>query len=283
MDADSTDTEPAAEELSPMLAELAELAGRVGDPDPVVTSRTRLRFGESGLTRSAGQLADLALWWAGVRGDDRAPAPEEVLTLRLAATTVPTSGAFGWGRALVERAVDAGTDLVLLSAQDDAAARLVAAAVLQLDPVEAAGWPMARRVADEAWMGEVLALRDGLSRLRRRTDGMGPVGADVLVEAMAGPVLGAAAAVALTGAARRTPVLLDGAGAVAAALLARRASYPANQWWRLAHPGAGAPFDKAVESLSLVPVLDFGLTLQDGIGARLALAVLTEAAGLLGR
>lgn len=277
---------------------LADLAGRVGDPDLAATSGARMRMGELGLMRSGGRLAELGLWWVGVRGDDRAAAPTRVLHAG-PDPAQPDSDRDGdrdedpdvisavrAGRDLVESAVDAGCEVVVLSVADPVAARLAAAAVLQLDAVEAAGWPMVRRMDDEEWMSEVLGLRDGLLRVQRETGrggSVGPVTAGAVLRAVRSPVLARATAVALTAAARRTPVLLDGATAVVAALVARRAAYAANQWWLLAQPGSGEPFGKACESLSLTPVVDLGLSLEDGAGGRITLAVLAEAAGLLAR
>ncbi len=272
-------------------------AALVGDPDAAAASRARLRLDEAGLLRAAGRLGVLAAWWAGARGDDRAPAPERVLVLG----GTPATGvdeAIVWGIEQVNESVDSGTELLLVTLPDRTDAprgpveRIAVAALLPLDPIEAAEWPMTREMDDEDWTREVIALRDGLHDLgthlgRDLTRGVGGtiVAQDVepLLHELADPALAAGTAAALTAAVRRTPVLLDGAGATAAALLARRIGYSANQWWQSAQCGQGGPFDKAVASMHLEPLLNLGASLQDGSGARIAQVMLREAAALLRR
>jgi nicotinate-nucleotide--dimethylbenzimidazole phosphoribosyltransferase len=177
----------------------------------------------------------------------------------------------------VDDAVDRGVELILLAVRDDAAARLVAAKMLALTAVEASGWPLENGLDDEDWMDAVTDLRDGLWRLRGRSEVT-----EVLRE-VASPDLAAATAIALHAAGRRTPVLLDGEGATCAALLARRGGYAANQWWQIAHTAGSSLMDQAIASLQLDPILRLGLRVQDGTGARLGLEVLVEAARLLAR
>jgi nicotinate-nucleotide--dimethylbenzimidazole phosphoribosyltransferase len=90
---------------------------------------------------------------------------------------------------------------------------------------------------------------------------------------MAGAVLGAAG--------RRTPVLVDGFIASAAALAAIRLVPAAADYCIFAHRSAERGHDVLLRSLDARPLLDLGLRLGEGSGALLALPLLRAAARLL--
>jgi NaMN:DMB phosphoribosyltransferase len=181
-----------------------------------------------------------------------------------------------WGLRRADAIADAGIDLILLALDCDEPARLAIAELLELDPVEASGWPLEQGMDDEQWMADVVRLRDGLRRTRGlRRDLAG------LLAAIGSPLLAAATALLVQSGVRRTPVLLDGTGALAAALLARQTSSVVEQWWQIGHADSRALTGKAVGALRLTPLLRLGITAQNGLGARLALGLLAEAAGLL--
>jgi nicotinate-nucleotide--dimethylbenzimidazole phosphoribosyltransferase len=260
-----------------------DLLGRsVSEPDVGSYSAARERLEQSGLQARMGRLADLAAWWAGVRGDASAAPPSRTLTVMDASADRRPAGlsidqAVIWGIEAADRAADSGVDLLLMAVDDDRGARLVTAELLDLDPVEASGWPLPQRMDDEEWMDQVLDLRDGLRRTRGTR-----VDLAVLLGAADSPALAAAAGLAVQAAVRRTPILLDGEGALAAALLARRASFVATQWWQVAQAREATLVTKALQTLQLEPLVSLGLRAQDGTGARLGLAVLAQAAALLG-
>jgi nicotinate-nucleotide--dimethylbenzimidazole phosphoribosyltransferase len=184
--------------------------------------------------------------------------------------------AIAWAVALVDAAVDAGTDLLLLGVPDPFPGRLVAAALMGLDPVEATGWPDEAGLDDESWMAEVAALRDGLVGLR-------PVRGEPLelLRALGNPGIAAGTAALLQAAARRTAALLDGPGAATVGLLARRAVRASRGWWQ-AGSGSGLNLhERSLNSLRLEPLVQLAVQREDGTGARLGLAVLETAAGLL--
>jgi nicotinate-nucleotide--dimethylbenzimidazole phosphoribosyltransferase len=184
--------------------------------------------------------------------------------------------AIGWAVALVDAAVDAGTDLLLLGVPDPFPGRLLAAALMGLDPVEATGWPDEAGLDDESWMAEVAALRDGLVGLR-------PVRGEPLelLRALGHPGVAAGTAALLQAAARRTPVLLDGPGAATVALLARRAVRASRGWWQAGSGSGQNLHERSLTSLRLEPLVRLEVQREDGTGARLGLAVLEAAAGLL--
>lgn len=285
--------------------DLDALGRRAGEPDLAVAAAVRQWLIDHDRGTRLGRLVELAAWWAGVAGHAQAPPPartawglETFDPLGAAAVPAPEAGAPGevattdpdqgitaalsWGLARADELADTGTDLILLAIQDTpqvaAASLLLAADLLALDPVESIGWPTdgPDGLDDEAWMDAVVDLRDGLFRTRGLRGDL-----TALLAAAGSLELAAATALLVQACIRRTPVLLDGDNALAAALLARRAVYGGNLWWQCAHAGDTELSARVLASLQLQPVLDLGLAVQDGTGARLALPILVEAAGLL--
>src|SRR6266516_3930290 len=106
--------------------------------------------------------------------------------------------------------------------------------------------------------------------------------ASCLIAAFTGLPPAALAGLALAGAARRVPVLLDGVNAGAAALVAvaiePRVAGFLIAGHRSVEPGAGA----AMEHLGLEPLLDLRMRLGEGTGALLAVPIVRAAAAVLG-
>jgi len=275
---------------------LAARLGDVGEPDTLAVDAAQATLGgPSGEEPPAdlGRLGELALWWAGVRGDGRAAAPRQVLMAgadpavaarRAGATAVPlpdrdgaldVDDALAWGLATADGAADRGVALIVL-VLDDPATRPLAADLLGTDAVEATGWPADRGLSDRDWMAEVTALRDRLWALRglrgRPTD---------LLRALGSPAVAGAVALLVQAGVRRTPVLLDGPGATAAALLARRAAHPVTAWWQAADASGDPLHRRGLDSLGLVPLTALGVRVSDGTAALPALGVLDQAAALL--
>jgi len=175
------------------------------------------------------------------------------------------------GSARADAAVDAGADLLVVSGSgDQARGVLVAAVLLDLEPVRAVG---TASTAD--WARTTLAVRDGLREARRhRAD---PVS---LLDVTGAAAVGELAGLLAQAATRRTPVLLDGSSLVAAgALVADRLAPGAAAWW-LAGQAPPTPAARAAHtSLRLVPLLDLGLDAP--AGADLAFDVLRAAVALV--
>jgi nicotinate-nucleotide--dimethylbenzimidazole phosphoribosyltransferase len=199
------------------------------------------------------------------------PEPAPGLDARRLEPGDDAAAAFEAGRALADTEVDSGADLLMVAGiGDPARATALVAAFTWTEPAKAA----ARGVDDSAWVRTTGIVRDALRDLRgRRDDPMAvlTVAGDATVAGLAG--------VCFQAAVRRTPVLLDGLGAVAAALGAARLAPGAVDWWLAADLGAAGPQRKAIEELSLDPVLALDLRLDDGTGAALALAVLQTLLG----
>jgi len=130
----------------------------------------------------------------------------------------------------------------------------------------------------EAWMALAVEVRDTRRRcLEFRAD---PVH---LLEALASPRLAAVAALVLRAAARRTPVLLDGPAAAAAALVAYEAQPRAVRWWAAADLGPEPLHELALTRIGQRPILGLGTGLGDGMAGLLALPVVQAAARLADR
>jgi len=87
--------------------------------------------------------------------------------------------------------------------------------------------------------------------------------------------------VALAGAARRVPVIVDGFIAGAAALAAVRLKAEVREYLIAGHRSAEPGHRHVLESLALSPYLDLGLRLGEGTGAALCIGLVRAAAAIL--
>ncbi|OLE26378.1 MAG: hypothetical protein AUG44_13110 [Actinobacteria bacterium 13_1_20CM_3_71_11] len=188
--------------------------------------------------------------------------------------------ALRYGYRLAESAVDSGTDLLVLAAggpgQETAAVALISATT----GAEAPGLLPAVRLAggrydDNAWMVRCAAVRDALHRTR--STARQP---KELLAALGGADLAVAAGVVLGAAARRTPVLIDGPVAVAAALVARDLAIESRLWLLLADHGGHPAVVSGADVLGVSAVAELKLGLGEG-AAGLAVLPLIQSALLL--
>jgi len=234
---------------------------------------------EAGRARVAGDataLDDLAAWLAGVQGSYP---PNDLGRVRAllfgtahpqAATIViadlvgagvqavaPLSGAvtdgIDTGVGLVDTLVDEGADLLVVGARCTPAlgtAAAVAVSVLtDTEPVKVL--PRGTVLDPQTWIQQALDVRDR----RRAAMGASEV-PDDLLEALGDTDLAAITACLLRAAARRTPVLIDGPVAAAAALLAHRVQPRVGLWLRAADRGEDPVQQLAIERIDLPTVLD---------------------------
>lgn len=194
----------------------------------------------------------------------------------------PTAGSAEEGRAVADAEADAGTDLLVVAGVDTQAvvpALVVVAALAGLEPVavvaSSASTSTGGRLDDAHWMTTVTAVRDGLRAARKAGDD--PV--DVLAAvgrsdlAFLSGLLGQAAL-------RRTPVVLDGVVAGAAALATDRMSPEAAPWWIAGHDDGEPASRAALAVLGLEPLLALGA--PAGLGGLLAVPLLQAAVELGG-
>ncbi|MGI8870699.1 MAG: nicotinate-nucleotide--dimethylbenzimidazole phosphoribosyltransferase [Mycobacteriales bacterium] len=169
--------------------------------------------------------------------------------------------------------VDGGADLLMVAASGvavSAPAATIVGVILRADPSSVTG--RGSGIEDAGWMRKVVVIRDAMRRGRRfyaepaellRTAG----GADLA--AMVGFLMQAGV--------RRTPVLLDGVAASAAALLARDIAWSATNWWLASCTGEEPAHRKALEAMTLEPLLDADIRIGGGAAALAALPVLRAA------
>jgi len=235
-----------------------------------------------------GRLATLASWWERVApsspggprrvehrwvpGPVALAPPSRAPVWEFPPEVPPTvADAYAWGAAAADAAADAGTDLLLVSVADAAATATLGAHLLGFDPVDAIGWPARAGLDDATWIADVAALRDGLRRVREQFE------PTTLLEDLGSPAVAAGVGLLLQAGVRRTPVMLDGAGAVACAQLAYRVTRRVRGWWQVAQSNGSVLHDAALEKLLLEPLLRLDVHAEDGTAARLALAVLEAA------
>lgn len=178
------------------------------------------------------------------------------------------------GTQLADRAIDAGTDLVVLAAcgaGSDIAAMTVVVMFAGGEPSTLI--PRADladgRIDDEAWMRWCVAARDALFRVRDRNRA-----GRAMLSALGGGDLAVATGILLQAAQRRTPVLIDGPVGAAAALVAREMAGETPRWLLLADHGGHPTTKLAATVLSLPQITDFHLGLGEGCGSLTALPVI---------
>jgi nicotinate-nucleotide--dimethylbenzimidazole phosphoribosyltransferase len=181
------------------------------------------------------------------------------------------------GRELADEEVDSGADLLVAGAVGVGAttpASALVAAITGVEPVAVVG--RGSGIDDDAWMRKAAAIRDTLRRARPHV--RDPL---ALLRVAGGVDLAVLAGFLLQAAVRRTPALIDGLVAGAAALVADELAPGARAWWLLGQRSPEPAMALAAEHLELPPLLDLGVRLEDGTGALTAVPLLSMAARLL--
>jgi nicotinate-nucleotide--dimethylbenzimidazole phosphoribosyltransferase len=177
------------------------------------------------------------------------------------------------GMAAADREVDAGADLLIaveLSGASAVAAAMLISVLTDTEPVKVVGRPPGTDDAD--WIANCAAIRD--SRRLAWPHRSEPL---ELLEVAANRELAALTGFVLQAANRRTPVLLDGVPAAAAAALAQLACPRVVRWLQAAQLSPDPAHDLALQRLGLTPILRLDIWHGAGVGALLALPVLRAA------
>ncbi|HKA67976.1 MAG TPA: nicotinate-nucleotide--dimethylbenzimidazole phosphoribosyltransferase [Actinomycetes bacterium] len=195
-----------------------------------------------------------------------------------AVTRVEAEQAFLAGAAIADDEVDSGADLLLATMVGVAASTPAAVLTGVLTRSDAAAITgRGSGIDDAAWMRKCAIVRDALRRAR-------PLLADqiALLAACGGADFAAVAGFLLEAAVRRTPVIVDGLPATAAALVGQRLGYRSVEWWlAAASAGADPGLRKALDRMGLTAVSDTGAKLGPGAAALLGLPLVRAAADLL--
>lgn len=172
------------------------------------------------------------------------------------------------GMNLASIEISKGLDILVVTAVASGA-RLPALAVLRL-LTERPEIELTNEKKERDWIAAALVLH--------QPDRLDPL--DIL-RTVGGLDLAALAGLILTGAAARIPVVLDGLGAAAAALLASYLSPAVRAYWLAAHRTGDPALDVALRALGARPLLDLGIKAAPGCGGVLALHLVEAAARLV--
>ena len=194
-----------------------------------------------------------------------------------ACSRAEASTAFRFGMALADAEIDAGADILLpalIGVGHTTPAAVLIAVLTGSDAAAVTG--RGSGIDDAAWVLKCAAIRDALRPARKAL-------ADQidLLATSAGPDYAALTGFIIRAAARKTPVLIDGPGVIAAALLAQRIAFRAPEWFLVADRCSDPGFRKALDRLNLEPLLDFELRVGAGCAALMALPVLRSAISVL--
>ena len=152
---------------------------------------------------------------------------------------------------------DAGRGLTTVAAG-------VIATICSVEPVKAVG--RGSGIDDDAWRTKVAVMRDAMYRVR---DDRGDPSR--VLRRIGSPDLVVMASFLAQCAVRRTPVLVDGLGSLAAALCAHMMAPGAGAWWMVASQSGEPTHRHALKALHATPLLQMNLC--NGLGAAGVMAV----------
>lgn len=178
---------------------------------------------------------------------------------------------------VADQEIDAGTDLLIpgdLAVGNTTVAAALYGVFTRTEPVEAVG--RGSGINDHVWKVKTAAVRDAMFRVRGFRDDEHRVIAEI-----GGPDFAFLVGLIAQAAARRTPVLVDGAYAAVAAYVAERLA-PGTKRWLIAGQLSPEPCHLGcVQALGLTPVLALDMTTGQAAGALAALPAINLAAELV--
>lgn len=189
--------------------------------------------------------------------------------------SMSAADAFDVGTAAADERIERGSGLLIVADPSPSLASALLVSVLTgREPV--ALLPRGAAAVDtDRWIMRAESLRDqrrGVAGLRKQPG--------ELLEALETPSLAATTGLIMRAVSRRTPVVLDGPGAAAAALLCHDVQARAARWWRFADRSPDPVHATVLRELSATPLLDLGTSAGDGVAGLLALPLLRAAAVL---
>ncbi|CRK55666.1 Nicotinate-nucleotide--dimethylbenzimidazole phosphoribosyltransferase [Alloactinosynnema sp. L-07] len=194
-----------------------------------------------------------------------------------ALTQDEVEAAIAAGKAIADEEIDGGADLLVagdMGIGNTTPAAVLIAALTGAEPVAVVG--RGTGIDDQTWMRKAVAIRDAVRRARR-------VSADpvALLRTATGADIAAMAAFLAQAAVRRTPVILDGVIAGAAALAAEELAPGASQWWIAGHRSVEPAHTLVLDHLDLKPILELDMRLGEGSGAAAAIPLVAMATRVL--
>jgi nicotinate-nucleotide--dimethylbenzimidazole phosphoribosyltransferase len=254
----------------------------LGPENPTAQGVQQMARGDAAIN-SAVRSADglLVLVDAGIRGGDKLDLGPGVLSFRTgdatenftqqsAMTLEDASAAVQTGIAIAFSLADAGMDLLALgqlSAGSQPASAAIVAALTGATPSELS--PQDSDVVTKA-------LR--LHGLDKAEHGCGPL---EILSLVGGFDIGVLTGLILASASIHVPIVLDGHGTSAAALLAVGLKHEVREYLFASHAGGIAAHKRALEELKLTPLFTVGLAQGEGTGAVLAIPMLEAAARVI--
>lgn len=181
------------------------------------------------------------------------------------------------GMSVADEEADQGTQLLLLGDLGRGLTTVSAAvigSICGIEPVRVIG--RGSGIGDDAWRVKIAAIRDAMYRVRDDRDN-----AERVLRKIGGPDLAVMTGLLAQAAVRRTPVLIDGVGAAAAALCAQMLAPGASDWWQVASAGKEPAVAVAHSALQAEPLLQVGLSTGQGAGTLMALPILRYAVDAL--
>lgn len=181
------------------------------------------------------------------------------------------------GRAIADRMVDEGADLLIagdMGIGNTTPASVLVGTLTDREPVVVVG--RGTGIDDATWIRKTAAIRDGMWHARRyRNEPL------ALLAAVAGADIAAMAGFLAQAAVRKTPALLDGSITTSAALVAAQLAPGAPAWWQAGHLSTEPAHRFALDSLGLTPILELSMRLGEGSGAAAALPLVAASIDIL--
>lgn len=229
-----------------------------------------------GRTAGAGvRLVDISLdreaW-----GDERVSRSCPPIDQADAMSTEDLSRALTIGQRVADQEIDAGADLLIpgdLGVGLTTVSAAVIGCITRTEPVAVVG--PGSGVDDEMWKRKVTVLRDAMFRARHLRNS--PL--DVL-RMISSPDFAALVGFIGQAAARRTPVLLDGAPVTAAAFVADLLAPGARAWFAAGQLSPEPAHLIALQKMDLIPLIALSMSTGQGTGALAALPLITGACEL---
>lgn len=231
------------------------------------------------LARAAGasvRVVDVSLDHE-AEGDERVSRSSGSIDVEDAMTPEQFERAIELGRRVADQEIDSGADLLIpgdLGVGNTTVAAAVLGAFTRTEPVAVVG--PGSGITDELWKIKVGAIRDAMFRVRTLVTEPTEV-----LRKIGSPDLVALTAFIAQAAARRTPVLLDGAPVTVAAYLAERLAPGTKDWCQAGQLTPEPAHLIALQALELTPLIALGMNAGQGAGALAALPLVKVAAELL--